>query len=101
MTLPIEVLTEIGTALNQRGVGSANPCPVCGQRTLTLNGEGFITLAVSEHPLDISLGGRGFPLIPLVCGNCGNTILINLYNIGLGEVVERLKKKTSGSTSDG
>lgn len=101
MPIPGEDVLAIGAALKAKGVGSDSPCPLCGQRRLALNVGGFVTLTLSDQPLNIGLSGPGFPLAALVCQNCGNTMLLNLYTLGLTEMVERLQEKPKEATSDG
>lgn len=69
-----------------------NPhCQVCGEMQWQW-GVGFLTPVLVDSPTKTSLGGPAYPLIPIICGNCGNTLLINLLIFGITE--EELGKMT-------
>ena len=36
----------------------------------------------SKTALAMTIGGQAFPLVPLICTNCGNTHLLNLFVLG-------------------
>lgn len=65
-------------------------CPLCGTNTWTL-ADGFVALPLQEDFFAFAVGGPVLPCVALVCKNCGNTYLINLLNIGLRHLVERLQ----------
>lgn len=51
-------------------------CPLCGKNNWDI-GDQMITMVGVGEDKSIQLGGQFMPLIPVVCSNCGNTILIN------------------------
>jgi hypothetical protein len=55
-------------------------CVVCGVTQWSLGY--YVTLPAVEAPGELRLGGQNYPLIALVCGNCGNTHLLNLLILG-------------------
>ncbi|WP_111937963.1 hypothetical protein [Clostridium paraputrificum] len=62
---------------------SNNPCYICGGRNWTLPGE-FYELREC-HGGNMVIGGNSgiIPVIPMMCTNCGNTVLINPMIAGL------------------
>ena len=63
-------------------------CPLCTEQRWLLGG-GFVSLPVSDRP-GLTLGARQyFPLVVVICANCGNTQLVNLHVLGLGDIAER------------
>lgn len=60
--------------LNQKW--STKVCPMCGVNSWTV-AENIYTLAMVEETGSIHLGKNLLPLIPVICDNCGNTILVN------------------------
>ena len=83
-----EARDEIIAALNERIRITA--CPLCGTNGWTL-ADGFAPLALQESFFGFRVGGPVLPCVALVCNNCGNTHLINLLNIGLRHLVEKLQ----------
>jgi hypothetical protein len=55
-------------------------CPMCGTNSWTL-GDAAELRAYEEGVLHI--GGRVYPVMPVVCVNCGNTVLINAILAGV------------------
>jgi hypothetical protein len=60
-------------------------CTICNSRNFAV-GDGLVRLVLQPKPSEITLSGPSFPLIPLLCTNCGNTYLINAFQLGLAEV---------------
>ena len=54
------------------------PCPLCGQRAW---GWGPDLVVVSTPRHDVR-----YPLLVLLCSNCGNTMLLNVYMIGIADI---------------
>jgi predicted nucleic-acid-binding Zn-ribbon protein len=60
-------------------------CVVCGNNTWELS-DGFFSM--QENLSKLNLGGRGQPCVAVTCNNCGNTNLLNLMVLGLGDLIE-------------
>jgi hypothetical protein len=61
--------------------GANNPtCPMCHHTQFTVGA--FTPLFVTTNVNRPSLGGPSYPFVALVCTTCGNTQLINLFNLG-------------------
>lgn len=67
-------------------------CPVC-QKNQWIVGEHVVTTIKISNKGDILLGGETYPLVLLVCGNCGNTLSFNAR-------VMRLMKDDSAPQDD-
>lgn len=57
------------------------PCPMCGGGPWTVQDSTFQLMEFSEGGL--VLGGPVLPVIPVVCTNCGNTVLVNAIVSGI------------------
>lgn len=54
------------------------PCPVCGQIDWNISGPGqFQTFDTSGY------ARRHFPVVPIACKNCANTVLFNARIMGI------------------
>lgn len=58
------------------------PCSVCGH-TQWIVGDDTITPIVLGPGNSITLGGKIYPSVPFICGNCGNTHFLNAIIMGL------------------
>ena len=85
-----EEKAQILSALTTK-MGEIKPCPLCGDNNWQLQ-DGLVRLVVQEKKTRLSLGGRNFPCIALICSNCGNTHLVNLISLGLRELIEKEKE---------
>jgi predicted nucleic-acid-binding Zn-ribbon protein len=56
-------------------------CHLCGANNWVING--YVVLSVGDTPLDVVLGGQALPCVAMVCKNCGNTHLINVFVAGM------------------
>lgn len=54
----------------------ARQCPMCGTAGFTVEGSLFMLLQYTPG-VGLRLGGPVFPVVPVTCNNCGNTILVN------------------------
>lgn len=81
-----EVFAKLVGLLNEK-TGGQQPCAVCGKQAWRLQ-ESFIHMPVAPHPNAVRLGGEGFPMWPIVCGNCGNTLFLNLLVLGVKDLDE-------------
>lgn len=78
-------------ALNERA--PKLDCPLCHANKWTVSANGFIVLILQESNKTVKLHGQGLTFAPLTCDNCGNTHLLNLYQLGLKELIEREQEK--------
>jgi len=62
-------------------------CAVCGNNKWEL-ADGFTFLTLQDNLGQINLGGRGQPCAAMSCTKCGNTHLLNLLVLGLGNLIE-------------
>jgi predicted nucleic-acid-binding Zn-ribbon protein len=60
-------------------------CPSCAHKNFTVQ-DGLVMLGVQQQ-LGIVIGGPTLPCIPVVCTNCGFTLLFNAIVLGLGETL--------------
>lgn len=60
-----------------------NPCPLCNARAWNVPDVLYELREYNSGGLVVG-GDMGImPVVPLVCNNCGNTVLINAVKIGL------------------
>lgn len=62
-------------------------CPVCGNHTWQVQ-DNYILIPAPQEAGRTTLGESGLPCIPILCSNCGNTLLLNLIILGLRHLVE-------------
>ncbi len=74
-------------ALQKRNLPGS--CQVCKHNSWVLD-EHITYISLSEPGGPFTIGGPSMPCVPLVCGNCGNTLLFNLVVLGVWETL--LKK---------
>ena len=87
MTTRVELERIISEAL-QRKAGAPKPCVICSQ-TNWIIGPKFVRLAAINNANTFTTTTQGYPLVPLTCGVCGNTYLINLVQLGFtSEVID-------------
>lgn len=61
--------------------GSGRQCPMCGTKSWSVQDS---TFQVSElNPAGLVVGGPIIPVIPVICSNCGNTVLVNAITAGI------------------
>jgi hypothetical protein len=77
---------RIAAALNERHQ-DLNTCPVCGVSDWVI-GTHYVALVLQDDPVHLKLTGTIYPLVPLVCRNCGNTQLINANVLGLRDLYD-------------
>jgi hypothetical protein len=71
-------------------------CFLCGTRDWQL-GDGIVNLRLSDQAGgELVSGGRVLPSIPLLCTNCGNTVLLNVFTTGLGDLLGVQSSKAQG-----
>lgn len=100
MPLEQEIGDEIIAAFTKRatrdGTRPVGSCPLCGSLNDWTVGDGFVTVTVVDAPLKVTLGGESYPLIALVCRNCGNTMFLNLFVLELHDLIRRLNPDAVG-----
>jgi len=57
------------------------PCPMCGIATWSVQDSTYQLIEFTQGALRV--GGPVVPVIPVVCQNCGNTILVNAIVAGV------------------
>jgi hypothetical protein len=68
-----------------------HPCPICTVGSWNVQDSSFELREFNEG--NMVLGGPVIPVVPVVCNNCGNTVLVNAIMAGL---VEKDTPKPSG-----
>ena len=68
------------------------PCPLCGNQKWIL-GDNILELREFRGG-GLAIGGKLFPVVPLTCNNCGNTLFLSAL---FSKVVEVSKKKEDGN----
>lgn len=58
-------------------------CSFCGNNTWNISSKIFELLEFNANGLQ--LGGSVYPVVPITCNNCGNTLFINALVAGLLE----------------
>jgi hypothetical protein len=66
---------QIRAQLNAKGAGRA--CPACGVNDWIFGAENALLQAVADD-FTVQAIGRGYGLVPVICGNCGYVRLHNL-----------------------
>jgi hypothetical protein len=64
--------------LNQKWSG--RPCPQCHVANWQVQDSAYQLMQFSGG--GIVIGGPVLPVVPVICGNCGNTILVNALMLG-------------------
>jgi hypothetical protein len=60
---------------------AGRPCPMCGVNNWSVQDSTYQLLEFNQGTLVV--GGPVIPIVPVVCNNCGNTILVNAIIAGL------------------
>jgi hypothetical protein len=68
---------------------AGRPCPMCGHAGWSIQ-DGVYELREFHEGGMVIGGGALVPVVPVICSNCGNTILVNAILTG---IVERGEKK--------
>jgi hypothetical protein len=77
--------TRIAAVLDERG--APQDCECCGKRQWSLGGHIVTTQGLARHPTHFTHAPADplYPSVLLMCDNCGNTKLLNLAILGLGD----------------
>jgi predicted nucleic-acid-binding Zn-ribbon protein len=87
MALTQDQLNAIQAKLAEKGVSS---CPSC-RRTSTWSivpDLATVRLQPPESIADFMVGGQVLPCVVIVCHNCGNTELHNVFALGLSDILD-------------
>jgi hypothetical protein len=66
------------------------PCPMCGISNWNVQGRVFQLMEFNEG--NLVLGGQLIPVVPIICNNCGNTVLVNAIVAGIVPPGPEVKK---------
>jgi hypothetical protein len=65
---------------------NATLCSFCAERNWVIQGNGLVYLSVQPIATrGIVLGGPTLPAVALMCQTCGNTLLLNVFGLGVAE----------------
>jgi hypothetical protein len=96
MRFTYEILQRIIHALTER-MGPDPSCPLCHHNNWTVS-DGPVFLSVEEKARRVPpSGGRSLPCVPITCIHCGNTHLVNLVTLGLGDLLLQGEGEEAGS----
>ena len=73
------------------------PCPICQGGPWSVSDKTFQLLEFNQAGL--TLGGPVVPVVPVICTNCGNTVLINALIVGLVPLVVEAVGSASGTST--
>ena len=112
MPLTQDQMDRIARVLDQKLKGF---CPLCNERQWTFGTDlllletspeasSFGPLLFRRHPRPTILGGvpsslQGptvFPMLPIMCRNCGNMMLMNVYTLGIADLWPNLGRPVEG-----
>jgi hypothetical protein len=98
---------EILAKILEKTKGQLGVCPICRNPQWTLN-DGIVSLIVQENVHHMVIGGPTLPCVSMTCVNCGNTQLLNLLILGLGDIlgvkaapIEKLVENTDAARGIG
>lgn len=75
-------IAEVLTEKIKNGPG----CPMCGARNFTL-GEDLVHLVLQPEATRTLVVGQMLPSVPVICSNCGCTQLVNVFILGIADLV--------------
>ena len=55
-----------------------NPCPICKTAKWNVS-DGIYELREFNHGSMVIGSGQIIPVVPIICSNCGNTVLVNAF----------------------
>lgn len=81
-----EISARIIQAINEKAARPLS-CSWCGTNKFTLT-DGYVSLVIQDFGATLlQLGGQALPAVALTCQQCGNTVLLNLITLGLGDLL--------------
>ena len=84
----------------EKAVPMLPPCVLCGETSWQLDTD-FAAVEASADKRNIKSSMEReslFPLMTLICGNCGNTHFINLRIIGVDDLIEDVEMGEKASS---
>ena len=78
--MPQEQIEDIARKLNER-IERSGACKVCGKGHYSIGPHLVAPPVIQDGGL--MLGGPTYPLVMLICGNCGHTRFHNITALGL------------------
>jgi hypothetical protein len=76
---------QVIAALTAKGAPKA--CSLCLTNSWTLADGIYFLVSQDDFP-NVNLTGKGMPCCALLCNHCGNSHLINLVQLGFGDVLK-------------
>ena len=86
MAFSTEERQRIVDVINERVPGGLR-CPVCHTHVFTM-ADGPAVLIVRERNT-LQDFDSGLPCVAVACNQCGNTLLLSLYKLGLGDLAKQ------------
>jgi len=65
--------------LNEKWPETSRACPICGNDKFVVS-DVLFEFTEYDPPM---IGSVEFPIIPIVCDNCGNVMLFNAIKVGI------------------
>jgi hypothetical protein len=76
-----EIYSRIIGLLEEKA-SKPSQCSFCGSNNWMV-AKGYAFLPLTPNPKKPRISGAGFPFLPVMCRQCGNTHLINLLLLGV------------------
>ncbi len=67
---------------------SGRPCPMCGSRHLDVVDKAFQLMEFHKGAA-LAVGGPTFPVVPIICTNCGNILFVSAIMTGVVETAAK------------
>jgi hypothetical protein len=83
MNLSQEQQEKIRQAVREKWGEPPPPCSMCGSRSWEIAGQIFELREFQQGALVAGGAQTLYPVVPILCGNCGNTIFLNAIKAGL------------------
>ena len=81
-----KILTAVNSKMSAGGRQGLPACPICNVMNWMV-ADGIATTILGYGPTPFVPPGSNLPSLVLICQNCGNTVFLNLFMLGLGELV--------------
>jgi len=99
VALSVDQMELIRAALERKlGPREIGACSICSTRNWLLETSGLAILVLSDDPSVAQRGGKAIPAVVLSCTNCGNTVLLNIFNLGVPGAL--IKNESDAEESD-